>query len=308
MYRIFLISLSLSLLSACGSDSKEKIKDEVDDRTPETNTAGVKAPVSTDAPPLQIEVQDVILKSSIVNTPSLSLSSETVAKVDFYGDCEGLSFRLQEGDNYFYLNGLPEGDYNNCVYQLSDAKGQIYEAVTLPPFTLEYIKKITESTHSSSDDKLTSQTITSYNNYGDILTKTADNNGDGIINTNETNTYDDAGNKLTSTYTSDADGDGFNNTIRIYKYDEFGHTLSYQRDNESDGIWEANQSWQYDVSADGKPLITYTDNNNDGIVDTISSVTYNFYGSILSSTTSTAEGVLQTKQLFSYDEKNNRFS
>jgi len=111
--------------------------------------------------------------------------------------------------------------------------------------------------------------VNAYDEHGNLTYASVDIHADGspelvmIIN----HTYDETGNRTSSTY--DNGDDGVLDGQEAWLYDEQGRMIQYDVDNTGSGVFDEMESWLYDEN-DNVILYTYaTDNNEDGKSDEV---------------------------------------
>lgn len=115
-------------------------------------------------------------------------------------------------------------------------------------------------------------------------------------------TYDDNGNRLTSSQDSDADGNP--NSITTYGYDDIGTRLTSSRDDNADGTPNSISTFSYDAS--GNLLAESYDRDMDGNPDNISTFSYDSNGNKLTgSYDSNADGTPTNTTTYTYDANGN---
>ncbi len=146
------------------------------------------------------------------------------------------------------------------------------------------------------------QTYTNeYDVFGNVTGHSRDNDGDGVIDYSETNTYDERCNLLSENV---GGSDGSVDMRTTYSYDDEGIPSSLERLFFADGVIESRTTVTYDD--EGNPLIEETDEGDDGVIDYRASYTYEDDGwSVTSEGYEGAERVVYFRQLSTYDEDGN---
>ena len=129
-------------------------------------------------------------------------------------------------------------------------------------------------------------------------------NGDGVLNSIQTNTYDTAGNLLTVSIDNDGDGVLDYIQVRTYTYDATGNLINRSIDSDGDGVPNSIQTNTYDTA--GNVLTSSYDSDGDGVPNSIHTNTYDTAGNLLTRRNDTdGDGVLNSIQTNTYDTAGN---
>lgn len=173
-------------------------------------------------------------------------------------------------------------------------------------YTYNHFNKILTHIAESNDTKVF-HIVNTYDNQGNRITTSKDFNGDGVFDRKFTNIFDANGNILISSRDDAIDGVIESNTT--YTYDNNNNLLTKRVDNLTDGSIEFIRIYTYD---NNNNLLTYSvDNGGTEYVDLLRINEYDDRGNLILKAIDhdgDGNGTVLITNTYTYDENNNRLS